>query len=179
MRFAGQNPTLSDGLRRATARVESILLWSLISATVGRIVDAVESRVGWAGKLIAAFLGLGWSMATFLIVPVLVMEEQSVIDSIKRSASLLRQTWGEQLISGLAFGWMALLFAIPGIVLGVLGFNGYPIFILGAVTWFAMMMAAFTAAGEIFTVVLYRYATTGQAPSGYDVAMLGGAFRRR
>ena len=93
--------------------------------------------------------------------------------------SLLRQTWGEQLISGIAFGWMGLLFAIPGVVLGVLGANGYPIFIVPAVLWFATMVAAFTAAREIFTVVLYRYATTGEPPNGYDAATLGTALRRR
>ena len=83
---------------------------------------------------------------------------------MRRSASLLRQTWGEQLVSGLAFGWLGLLFAIPGVVLGALGANGYPIFIVPAILWFATMMAAFTAASEIFTVALYRYATTARRP---------------
>jgi Family of unknown function (DUF6159) len=118
-------------------------------------------------------------MATYLVVPVLAMEEAGVMDSVRRSASLLRKTWGQQLVSVLAFGWLGLLFAIPAIVLGVLGANGYPIFIVPAIVWFATMMAAFTAAGEIFTVALYRYATTGDAPSGYDTAMLGRAPGRR
>jgi len=39
------------------------------------------------------------------------------------------------------------------------------------------MIAAFTAAREIFTVALYRYATTGP-PAGYDAATLGDALRR-
>jgi len=179
MRFAGQNPTLADGLRRAIARVEIILLWSLISATVGYLIRWLESRVGFVGRLVAGLSGLGWNMATYLIVPVLVMEEQNVMDSIRRSASLLRQTWGEQLISGLAFGWLGLLFALPGVVLGVVGANGHPIVLIPAALWFATMIAAFTAASEIFTVVLYRYATTGQPPSGYDAATLGAALRPR
>ena len=41
------------------------------------------------------------------------------------------------------------------------------------------MVAAFTAAREIFTVALYRYATTGEPPNGYDAATLGTALRRR
>jgi hypothetical protein len=177
--FAGQRSTLGDGLRRAASRIHTILLWSLVSATVGQITRLVESRAGWVGRLITGILGLGWSMATYLIVPVLVMEEAGVMDSIRRSAALLRQTWGEQLISGLAFGWLGLLFAVPGIVLGVLGANGHPIFIVPAIAWFATMIAAFAAAREIFTVALYRYATTGQAPSGYDAATLGAALGRR
>lgn len=177
--FAGQDATLGDGLRRAASRVHTILLWSLVSATVGHIARLVEARAGWTGRLIIGFFGLGWGMSTYLVVPVLVMEEAGVMDSVRRSASLLRQTWGEQLISGLAFGWLGLLFAVPGIVLGVLGANGYPIFIVPAIVWFAAMMAAFTAAREIFTVALYRYATTGEAPSGYDAVAMGAALRRR
>ena len=179
LRFAGQDATLGDGLRRAASRVHTILLWSLISATVGHIARVVEARAGWTGRLIIGVFGLGWGLSTYLVVPVLVMEEAGVVDSIRRSASLLRQTWGEQIISGLAFGWLGLLFAVPGIVLGVLGANGYPIFIVPAVLWFATMLAAFTAASEIFTVALYRYATTGQPPAGYDAATMGSALRRR
>ena len=108
MRFAGQDPTLADGLRRAaSARIDTIFMWSLVSATVGQI-----ARAGWksapdgsAGSS-SALVGLGWGMATYLMVPVLVMEDAGVMDSVRRSSSLLRQTWGEQLISGIAFGWL-------------------------------------------------------------------------
>jgi hypothetical protein len=179
MRFAGQDPTLADGLRRAASRIEAIMMWSILSATVGQVARALEERAGWIGRLIIGATGLGWSMATYLVIPVLVMEDGSVMDSIRRSSSLLRNTWGEQLISGIAFGWLTLLFAIPGVVLGVLGANGYPIFIAPAIAWFATMAAAFSAAREIFTVALYRYATTGEPPNGYDAATLGSALRRR
>ena len=179
MRFAGQSPTLADGLRRAATRVDTIFMWSLVSATVGQIARAVEERAGWAGRLIGGAFGLSWGLATYLVIPVLVMEDAGVMDSVRRSSSLLRQTWGEQLISGIAFGWLGLLFAIPGVVLGVLGANGYPIFIVPAIAWFATMVAAFTAAREIFTVALYRYATTGEPPNGYDADTLGTALRRQ
>jgi hypothetical protein len=179
MRFAGQESSISDGLRAASARIQTIFLWALFSATVGQCLQWLQSRAGFIGRIIIGFAGFGWSMATYLMVPVLVMEDKGVMDSVRRSASLLRQTWGEQLISGLAFGWLALLFSVPGIVIGALGMNGYPIMIVPAVLWFATMFAAFTAAREIFTVVLYRYATTGQAPGGYDAATLGNALRKR
>jgi hypothetical protein len=178
LRFAGEDPTVGDGLRRAAARVHTILLWSVVSATVGQFIRSLENRAGWTSRLLMGFAGMGWGMATYLVVPVLVMEDAGVMDSVRRSASLLRWTWGEQLVSGLAFGWLGLLYAIPGIVLGALGANGYPIFIVPAVLWFATMMAAFTAAREIFTVALYRYATTGEAPSGYDPGSMGAALRR-
>jgi hypothetical protein len=177
--FAGQDATLGDGFRRAASRVHTILLWSLVSATIGQVLRFVVEGFGWLGRTVVGLAGVGWGMATYLMVPVLVMEDTGVMASIRRSSSLLRQTWGEQLVSSLAFGWLGLLFAVPGIVIGVLGANGYPIFIVPAILWFATMVAAFTAASEIFTVALYRYATTGEAPSGYDAGTLGDALRRR
>jgi len=51
MRFAGQDPTLADGLRRAWSKVHVIFLWSLISATVGQALEWLDSRAGWIGKV--------------------------------------------------------------------------------------------------------------------------------
>jgi hypothetical protein len=177
MRFAGQTPTIAGGLKRAAARVHTILLWSLLTSTVGRLLEMLEQKVGFIARIAIALVGLSWNMATFLIVPVLVMEDRGVIDSMRRSA-LVRQTWGEQLISVIWFGWMELLVVIPGVVLGALGANGYPIFIVPTVLWFAGWLAAFTAAREIFTVVLYRYAMTGEPPAGFDTDSLRAALRR-
>jgi len=166
MRQAGETPSIVAGLRRAGARVHVIFLWALLTSTVGRILKGFEQRSGWTGRIVLGLIGVSWSLATFLIVPVLVMEDGGVFDSLRRSAALVRQTWGEQIISGIAFGWYALLFAIPGVVLGALGANGYPLFIVPAVLWFAALFAAFTAASEIFAVILYREAIGTGLPAG-------------
>jgi hypothetical protein len=166
MRLAGETPSIAAGLRRAASRAHVILLWALLTSTVGRILHGFQERAGWVGRIVLGIIGVSWNLAAFLIVPVLVMENAGVLDSLRRSSALLRNTWGEQLISGIAFGWYGLLCAIPGVVLGALAANGYPLFLVPAVLWFAALFAAFTAASEIFTVVLYRYATTGEAPAG-------------
>jgi Family of unknown function (DUF6159) len=178
MRFAGQTPTVAEGLKRAAQRIHVILLWTLVTSTVGRLLQFIEQRQGFTGRIAFALIGMSWNLSTFLIVPVIVMEDRGVIDSLRRCASLFRQTWGEQLVSGIWFAWMGLLVAIPGVVLGALAANVNPIFWVATITWFAGWMAAFTAASEIFTVVLYRYATTGQPPAGYNPDTLNSVLRR-
>ena len=86
MHFAGEEATLGDGLRRAASRVHTILLWSLVSAMVGQIARLLESRAELAGRMIIGLVGVGWGMATFLVVPVLVMEEAGVMDSVRRAS---------------------------------------------------------------------------------------------
>src|SRR5690348_16003448 len=45
MKLEGGNPTVADGLRFARRRVGRILVWSLIAASVGLLLQAIASRV--------------------------------------------------------------------------------------------------------------------------------------
>ncbi len=170
--FSGGNPSISDGLRLAGRRAGSILMWAVVTSTVGTILRYIEDRVGLIGKIIVSIFGAGWAIATYLIVPVLVLEDLDVMESIRRSTQLLKKTWGEQLIAGLNFFWIILLLAIPGLILGALKI---PLGIL----YFVAMIAVMSAARQIFVVALYRYAVSGEAPAGFSSEALGSAFRPR
>jgi hypothetical protein len=180
IQFSGGEPTIAEGLRLAGRKTGSILMWAVVTSTVGVILRYIEDRVGLIGKIIVSLFGAGWAIATYLIVPVLVLEDLDVMESIRRSCQLLKKTWGEQLIAGINFFWITLLLAIPGILLGVLAG-----FLLGAlaiplgILYFVALVAVMSAVRQIFVVALYRYAVSGEAPAGYSQEALGGAFRRR
>src|SRR4029079_11875409 len=71
MRLDGQQPTFRDGIRIATSRVGAIAGWAFIAATVAVILHAIQNRVGFVGRIIVAILGFAWTVATYLVVPVL------------------------------------------------------------------------------------------------------------
>jgi hypothetical protein len=121
-------------------------------------------------------LGVVWAMATYLIVPVLIFEEDGVFGSIQRSSALLRKTWGEQIVSGFGFGLPSLLLAIPGILLGLVGYRLHPLGFLIAVPYFLLLSAVMSAVRGIFVVALYRYATEGDAPAGFSSGNFKDAF---
>ena len=72
MRMEGQNPRLRDGLRIAWSRAGRIFGYACIAATVGLLLRSLEDRVGWNGQLVVKLIGVGWALATFLVVPVMV-----------------------------------------------------------------------------------------------------------
>jgi hypothetical protein len=115
-RMAGGEPTVGGAFREALNRVHLIAAWALVAATVGVILRAIESRSGRIGRIISMFLGSAWSILTFMIVPVLVMENKGPIDAFKSSAVLLKKTWGERLIGNFSFGLIFFLLTIPGIL---------------------------------------------------------------
>jgi hypothetical protein len=72
-------------------------------------------------------------------------------------------------------GWMVLLFALPGVVLGVFA-QIFPPLIPLAVLYFLALTAVSMAVRGIFNVALYQFATTGQAPADYPPELLNRAF---
>jgi hypothetical protein len=185
IRLDGGNPSLGDGLRIANSRFGTIVGYALISATVGVILRAIQERVGFIGKIIVGLLGVGWAIATYLVVPVLAAQKIGPVDAIKESASLLRKTWGENLIgqAGLGFAFGLIFFAVVVVSFGVLGLaiasNSVPVIVMAgivvliAIALTALIQAALTG---IYAAALYRYATKGEQTQGFAPETLELAF---
>ena len=120
IRLRGGNPTLGDGFRLASSRFGAILGYALISATVGIILQALSKR-GTLANIVRSLVGMAWNLATYLVVPVLVVENIGPIEAIKRSANLLRRTWGEQIVGGAGMGLVFFLLILLTTVLGGAG----------------------------------------------------------
>jgi hypothetical protein len=189
IRLDGGDPTLADGLRIARERIGAILGYAAIAATVGLLLRAIEQRSGALGRIVVSLVGVAWTLATFLAVPVLVAQRVGPIEAVKQSAGLLRQTWGENLVGnggiGLAFGLVIFLVVAAGLALAVgLGTaTGSPVllFTLLGLTFIAVLLLALVQAAlaGIYSAALYRYATAGEAPAGFDAVMLKDAFQRK
>ncbi|HUR17041.1 MAG TPA: DUF6159 family protein [Candidatus Limnocylindrales bacterium] len=185
IRLDGGDPTLRDGFRIAMSRLPQIIAYALIAATVGMILRWISERAGFVGQIVAGIVGFGWSVATFLVVPILVLENVGPVDAIKRSASLLRKTWGEQLVGnfgiGLIFGLLALVALVIGVALIVAIAQVSTILAGVAVVVTALIVGAIAlvgaAASGIFTASLYRYATKGDPGPAFRTETISAAFR--
>jgi hypothetical protein len=185
IRMDGGAPTLGDGLRIANRRFGTILGYAVIAATVGVILRAIQERFGFVGRFIVGLIGVGWTVATFLVVPVLVARDTGPIASIKESATLLKQTWGENVVgqSGMSlfFGVLMLLvvtLAVAGVGLGVnLGSSALAIafLVIGVLAALATLLVHNALSG-IYAATLYRYAANGNAGNGFDQSVLNAAF---
>jgi hypothetical protein len=188
IRLRGGDPTVADGFRIAFSKIGPIFAYAAIAATVGVILRVVEERLGIVGKWIAALFGAAWTIASFLVVPVLVVEEVGPIDAVKRSVELLKKTWGENIIGnagvGLAFFAMYFLLAL---VIGTaftfaVGTKNVPVILtvvgLGIAS-FVVLALVHAALSGIYAAALYRYAAEGEAGAAFDTNALGQAFRAK
>lgn len=188
MRIRGEDMTLGKAFGVATQRLPSILGYAAISATVGVILRSIAER-GIVGRIVTSLLGTAWSILTFLVVPILVVENINPIEAVKRSGSLLKQTWGEQITGNLSMGFVFGLLIVATIFL-----IGVPLIFIGAAANSAILLAMSiagvvvlvvaliliqSALQGIFTTALYHYATAGTTGGLYDEALIQQAFRAK
>lgn len=186
-RAEGREPTRSNILSMAWQRRGRILSWAVLTTTVGLVLRVIRDRLGSVGAIIGALGGLAWGVATFLVVPVLVAEDVGPVKAVRRSASLLRDTWGPSLRSYVRFGLIALLLWLPAVAAVLVGLllvtsDGTDVEMAGGVL-LGFGVLAMIALGTVFSAVtayvkavIYRYAT-GRSTPGIDPTLVAGAFR--
>jgi len=182
-RMRGGDPTLSHGFNAALSRLPQILGWALVSATVSLVLRIIENSNRKAGRFVAGFLGMGWSLVTFLVVPIFVVERKGPIEAFKESARLLKKTWGQQLIGNFSFGIVFLVLGLLGIIPLALSAVApvvalKVVLIVVAVLYWLLLALIQSTLQTIFQAALYLYAHEGTAPRGFDPATLSGAMSR-
>lgn len=177
IRLRGGDPTVSDGLRMAMSRLPLILGWALVSATVGIVLRIIEDKSKTVGRFVAALLGMAWSVTSFLVIPILVIENQTPINALKESTALLKKTWGDQLVGNFSFGFIFFLLNIPAIIIIVLGVMSQTVAIMITcivigVIYLLVVGLIQSALQAIFQTAIYLYAKDGQVPEGFDTVLL-------
>jgi hypothetical protein len=184
MRMEGGDPTVSYGFQAALGHLPLIAGWALVSATVGLVLRVIEDRSQRLGQIVAALFGVAWTVASFLVVPILIIEKKEPLTALKESTALLKKTWGEQLIGNFSFGLVFFLLGIPAFLFIVLGIATGS----GAATVFVICLAAVYLIGlalvqsalqAIFQAALYMYARSGEVPQGFSAGLLNNAMVQR
>lgn len=183
-RMRGGNPSLSSALAGAGSHAGKILPWAIVSATVSVILRSLEERAGLIGRIVIGFVGVAWSVVTFLVLPVLVFEGVGVGDAVKRSAAMLKQTWGENLIVNGGIGLVSFLLVLPAFLLVALGAAtgtalGLGTTIVIAFLWVVAVSCWSSAMSAVFQLALYRYATQSALPAQFATVDLATAFRAK
>jgi hypothetical protein len=186
MIFRGQaDVTVADGLAVARSRFSQICGWAALSTAISLVMGLLENQGGIGGQIAARVVGMAWALVTFLAVPVIAIEGTGAIGTLKRSASIFRERWGQQITGNIAIGVaVALLGVLPSAILIAIGvavwssasFLGALLVIVGAIG-LAIALLISKALSGIFGVALYRYATEGQAVGGFTAEELESAVK--
>jgi Family of unknown function (DUF6159) len=181
--LAGEDATVGSAFAGASRRIAPIAGWAVVGAAVNVAFAILRDKGGVAGSVLAGVGGAAWSLVTFLAVPVIAFEGLGPIATLKRSAGLFRQRWGEQITGSVSISLVFFLLSLPAIALIVLGIVvggavGVIVAVLGALP-LIVIVAVGRAASATFGAVLYRYAATGEAVGPFTAAELAAVARAK
>lgn len=186
-RMSGSTTPIS-GWAFARTRMSTILGYAAIAATVGVVLNILSNRSEGAGKAVAALGGAAWSVATFLVVPILVVERVGPVDALKRSTSLLRRTWGEQIIGSTGIGFVTGIATVIVVAIGVglamlaaaTGIMALVVIVIAlAAVAIAVIAVVSSALDTIYRSAVYRYATDEPIANYAGTDALPAAFRQK
>jgi hypothetical protein len=188
-RFRGNDPTLRKSIAAAQHHVSSIAKFSLLTATIGFALQALEEHVPLAGKVAVWLVHASWSIASMFAIPVIVMSDKPTgpIEATRKSVDIIKKTWGETAASQIGIGliqimyiigWFSLvaaltvsivIFPVPGnySLMGI-GIASMSLFILGLV----IISVIFSTLAAIAKAAVYHYATTGESPEMFNKQLL-------
>lgn len=183
-RMTGGDPTVRSAMGKAASRLPSLLGWALITLTVGLILRFLRERMGWLGQMLTFLAEAAWGVATYLVVPAIIIDDYRSFASVKHSMSLVRRTWGENLIAQAGFGLLGFVIALPIILVAVLiaslvpGIGLYIGIAVGAIGVLTVSVVV-SALSLYFKTALYEYATDGVAHGGFDIDEMEASFRSK
>ncbi len=183
-RMTGGDPTVRSAMGKAASRLPSLLGWALITLTVGLVLRFLRERLGWLGQMLTFLAEAAWGVATYLVVPAIIIDDYRSFASVKHSMSLVRRTWGENLIAQAGFGLLGFVIALPIILVAVLIaslvpgvglYIGIAVGVIGVLT----VSVVVSALSLYFKTALYEYATDGVAHGGFDIDEMEASFRSK
>ncbi|MDE2746984.1 MAG: DUF6159 family protein [Chloroflexota bacterium] len=187
-RLEGGDPNVMSGIRAVRGMWLAILGWTIITGTVGLILQALQSMarensqgvMRIVAMILVALLQTAWAYITFFVIPVLAVERVGPISAIRRSGSLLRRSWGEQLTASFSFFLIYLLaILIVAIPVVVLIFIAPVAAIIVGVILGGIALASVAAMEGIFKAALYEWVSEGKGNEWFDRQLLADAYTHR
>jgi hypothetical protein len=176
-RWHGEPAGVADGVGAALRRLAAIAGWSVLTTTVGLTLRLFERATLGLSQIVA---GVAWSVASFFVVPALVIERSGPVRALRRSVFIARTNWADGLGGATPIGLATLRVLLP---VGGLLFMGFALYVTGVTTLGLLAMALAVAAGvvvwvvsialtQVFTLAVFQHATGGPCFDGFPAADL-------
>lgn len=168
MVFRGEAADTKAGTALARTRMGAIAQWTVVVTIVSLIFSFLRDKGGLAGNIVAGIGAAIWSLITFMAIPVIAFEGLGPMATIKRSSSMFKNKWGEQITGNVVIGGITGLLMLLGIGVVVLGVivlvsgssaaavGGAGLVLLGVLLFIGAAVVG-QAMRTVFGVAMYHY----------------------
>ena len=176
-RWQGEPVSLAAGVAAACWRAPAIAGWAILTTTVGFVLQLLERLTLGISRMV---LGVAWSVTSFFVVPVLVVERRRPVRALRRSSEIVRERWAEGIGGVTPIALATLMVALPlaglmfiGFVLYVTGFEapGLLAMTAGLLAIVAVWIIS-AAVTQVFALAVFQHATGRPYYDGFPASDL-------
>ena len=188
-RLSGGDPTIPQAYSFVQLKLVKLGLWAMANAFLGWVLSIFGER-SIVARVLESIVGATWQALNFFTLPIILLEDLSLPQSMRKSSVLLKMKWGKvlrtkvrlSLASIFYFALIALLFIVlAGVIytktqgntiLMVILLTILALLAVGVGAYYLMIYASYNLYAK---TVLYRYANNLPTP-GIEEYILAGAF---
>ena len=176
-RWQGEPVSLSAGVAAACWRAPAIAGWAILTTTVGFVLQLLERLTLGISRIV---LGVAWSVTSFFVVPVLVVERRRPVRALRRSSEIVRERWAEGIGGVTPIALATFMVVLPlvglmfiGFVLYVTGFEapGLLAIAAGLLAIVAVWIVS-AAVTQVFALAVFQHATGRPYYDGFPASDL-------
>lgn len=182
--FKNNSVSIKEGLKAANQHFFQLYNWNSYAGTVGIFINLFQSILKKLPFYERVFCDLRWNIATYFVIPVIMLEKTGPVQTVKRSANLVRKTWGTNLRTH--FGFLPLLLlarflSLFPLIIGLIGGSRSSIIIGTAITIIFVIIITMisSATRTILACALHRYAAEGVIAPEFSEQLIKKAFVKR
>jgi hypothetical protein len=179
----GEAPiTIVGGIEVASTRAPAIASFAAVTGAIGFVLEAMGRSNSPALRFARAVFGTGWSLVTYLAIPVMVQERRGGIPSLRRSGDLFKRTWGETTLSEVGLRvftqyLMVLLVLLAVLLIHVFGESVFALLLIIALA--GAVIGLIGSLEAIYRAALYVFASEGVVPEPFNAAELDAIWRTK
>jgi hypothetical protein len=167
----GERPSLSHAWNEAARNAMALLWLAVVTTLVRAITSQLRRRGGFLGDMAADAAEKAWEVATYLLVPIIILEDISFQESTQRALRLHRGNVIGIVVGEVAVSWLTslgvMLLLFPVAIACYLAAQALPVLIpiwiaLG-VGWLLMLSAGAGYVRMAYYTCLYEWAAATEA----------------
>jgi hypothetical protein len=182
-RLQGKEASIGDGLGLAGQHWLSLLKWTMLNTSIGLVIRNLENSHNLIEEIIGMILGISWTISTYFVIPVMVLQNVGPFKAIKTGFSIFGRGWRRVLSIFLIFHLFTA--ALIGILFGLAYLIPQDTKLIIEIAAFLVLTSTLIAAtiGNAFNGIvnsaLYLSYVEKSKPEGFDEALLQGAFAQK
>lgn len=188
-RLSGSDPTLPQARDFVKIKLVKLAFWALLNALLGWLLNLFGER-SIIARMLEGIVGATWQAFNFFTLPIILLEDLNLPQSMRKSSVLLKMKWGKVVRTKIRLSLasifyflilVSLFFILATIIytntqdnktLMVLSLTGLFLVMVVIVAYYLMIFATYNLYAK---TVLYRYAN-GLPTPGVEEYILAGAF---